>query len=47
MSVSGALGSVAFLNAVINDLASKDVAMDTAWKEAQEFQAKTFKPNKF
>jgi hypothetical protein len=44
LPMSGALLSIAFLNLVVNDLASKFPDIAQKWEEAQAMQAKAFKP---
>jgi hypothetical protein len=44
MPMSGALLSIAFLNLVMEDLASKDPNIAQKWEDAQATQAKAFKP---
>jgi hypothetical protein len=44
MPMSGALLSIAFLNLVVRDLASKFPDIAQKWEEAQAMQATAFKP---
>lgn len=45
MPMAGILGSIAFLNVAVNDMATKYPHIAKAWVEAQEFQSRTFKPS--
>ena len=46
MPMAGALGSIAFLQAVVMDLSKQYPAVAKAWQEAQAFQAETYKTAK-
>jgi hypothetical protein len=42
MPMAGALGSIAFLNAVVEDLAAQYPEIAKAWSDAKVFQEKTY-----
>ena len=43
MPLSGLFGSVAFLDAAVNDIVTKYPSLKSDWDAAKDFQAKTFR----